>query len=195
MSQGFTQPPGGTFGSSSGGFSGGQSGFGGGSQGGGFGGQPGGFGGPAGGTSGGFGGGSPSASFGGGAKSSPGSRFGSSPGGSGGGGRLQSAPVVWVAVGLALGLIGIGLNAWLSFGSLVATDGLFLVIAGIAWGLAGVVGALVIGMHMTEVNKRKATGFYTEDTGKKVLFNIAAVLLVIAVIWSAWDIALWMGKL
>lgn len=184
MSQGFTQPPGGTFGSSSGGFSGGQSGFGGGSQGGGFGGQ-----------SGGFGGGAPSGGFGGGAKSSSSSRFGSSPGGSGGGSRLQSAPVVWVAAGLALGLIGIGLNAWLTFGSLVATDGLFLVIAGIAWGLAGLVGALLIGKHMTEVNTRKATGFYTEDTGKKVLFNIAAVLLVIAVIWSAWDIALWMGKL
>lgn len=189
MSQGFTQPPGGTFGSSSGGFSGGQSGgFGGGSQGGGFGG-------PAGGTSGGFGGNAPGGGFGGGAKSSSGSRFGSSPGGSRGGGSLQSAPVVWVAAGLALGLLGIGLNAWLTFGSLVATDGLFLVIAGIAWGLAGVLGALLIGQHMTEVNKRKASGLYMEDTGKKVLFNITAVLLVIAVIWSAWDIALWVGKL
>ncbi|ANR63593.1 hypothetical protein C627_13380 [Corynebacterium glutamicum ZL-6] len=201
MSQGFTQPPGGTFGSSSGGFSGGQSGFGGGSQNSGFGG-----------SSGGFSGGSSNGSFGGstggftpaGSTSNP-SGFSTpkaaespAPGRSSGrkraGGRLQSAPTEWILPGLVLGLISLGLNAWITFGAPVATDNLFLIVAGIAWVLAGILSVLSIGKYMSAVNERKSTGFYTEVPWKKALFTATVVLLVFAVVWSALDIALWVGK-
>lgn len=189
MSQGFTQPPGGTFGSSSGGFSGGQSGFGGGSQnsgfGGSFGGSTGGFT-PAGSTS------NPSGF------STPRATESPAPGRSSGrkraGGRLQSAPTEWILPGLVLGLISLGLNAWITFGAPVATDNLFLIVAGIAWVLAGILSVLSIGKYMSAVNERKSTGFYTEVPWKKALFTATAVLLVFAVVWSALDIALWVGK-
>ncbi|ANE04900.1 hypothetical protein [Corynebacterium crudilactis] len=191
MSQGFTP--------SSGGFSGGQSGFGGGSQNSGFG------------DSGGFSAGSPSGAsgssggaFGGSNQNASGSGFnsGSAPvsssrhssGKKRGSGRLQSAPLEWILPGLVLGLISIGLNAWITFGSPVATDTSFFAVAVIAWILAGILGVLSVGKYMATVNERKSTGFYTEDPVKKLLFVSAAVLLLIAVLWSAGDIALWAGK-
>lgn len=193
MSQGFTQPPGGTFGSSSGGFSGGQSGFGGGSQNSGFGGSSGGF---SGGSTGGFtpaGSTSNSSGF-----STPTAAQSPAPGRSSGrkraGGRLQSAPTEWILPGLVLGLISLGLNAWITFGAPVATDNLFLIVAGIAWGLAGILSVLSIGKYMSAVNERKSTGFYTEVPWKKALFIATVILLVVAVVWSALDIALWAGK-
>ena len=201
MSQGFTQPPGGTFGSSSGGFSGGQSGFGGGSQNSGFGGSSGGFSGGSsngsfGGSSGGF---TPSGATG--APSSfstPSAAQSPAPGRSSGsgraGGRLQSAPTEWILPGLVLGLISLGINAWITFGVPVATDNLFGIVAGIAWVLAGILGVPSIGKYMSAVNDRKSTGFYSEVPWKKVLFTATVVLLVAAVLWSALDIALWAGK-
>ncbi|BAU97081.1 hypothetical protein N24_2819 [Corynebacterium suranareeae] len=202
MSQGFNQSPGGTFGSSSGGFSGGQSGFGGGSQSGGFGGSSGGF---TGGTSGGF---TPAGSSGSPSGFStphaapqspaPGSSTGSSLGSSSGrrraGGRLQSAPTEWILPGLVLGLISLGLNAWITFGAPVATDNLFFIVAVTAWVLAGILSVLSIGKYISTVNERKSTGFYTEVPWKKTLFTVTAILLIAAVVWSALDIALWVGK-
>lgn len=205
MSQGFTQPPGGTFGTSSGGFSGGQSGFGGGSSGGFGGNSPGGS---SSGSPGGFGGGSAGGSFGGSSggfnQGSTGSQFESMPAGasrgtggsrgSRGGSRLRSAPLEWILPGLGLGLVSLGLNAWLTFGSLVATDRVFAIVAAVAWFLAGICGVLSIGKYMAEVNERKSSGFYTEIPWKRALFIITAVILLIAVVWSAVDIAQWAGK-
>ncbi len=93
-----------------------------------------------------------------------------------------------------LGIISLGLNAWITFGSLVATDSAFAAIAGIAWVLAGILGVLSIGKYLAEVNERKSSGFYTEVPWKRVLFIIAGVLLFLAIVWSAVDIAQWAGK-
>lgn len=192
MSQGFTQPPGGAFGSSSGGFSGGQSGFGGGSQSGGFDGQSGGFGG----GSGGFNQGLTSPSFSPAPAGSSEKSGGGKPGrrSSGGGGRLQSAPVQFLLPGLILAVASIGLNAWITFGAAVATDGSFFITAGIAWALAGIAGVVSVGWYLAKLNERKAEGFYTDIPWKKMILYVTVILLIGAVVWSAFDIALWAGK-
>lgn len=177
MSQGFPPFPGDTPGSSPGGFGGSNSGGFGGGQG-----NPGGFGG-----SGGFGG------------------FGGSGGDSGfnapdigastGPRRATSAPVGRLIPSLVLGLIGVSLNAWLSFSSAVATDTSFGITAVIAWLLSGVLGIVCLGLYFTANDKQKATGFYSRIGWKKALLYFTAVVLLIAVVWSAIDIALWVGKL
>lgn len=91
-------------------------------------------------------------------------------------------------------MISLGLNSWITFGPLVATDATFAIVAMVAWALAGVCGVLLIGKHMAEVNERKSSGFYTEIPWKRALFYLTAVILLIAVVWSAVDIAQWAGK-
>ncbi|MGP6174663.1 hypothetical protein [Corynebacterium sp. A21] len=177
MSQGFPPFPGDTPESSPGGF--------GGSGTGGFGGAPGGFGSPVG--SGGFGG------FGG-----PGADSGFSAPATGaatGSRRATSAPVGHLIPSLVLGLIGVMLNAWLSFSSTVATDTSFGIIAGVAWILSGLFGIICLGRYFTANAQRKATGFYSHIGWKKTLLYFTALVLLIAVVWSAIDIALWVGKL
>ncbi|WP_231598766.1 hypothetical protein [Corynebacterium occultum] len=100
-----------------------------------------------------------------------------------------------LAPSLILGLIGIILNAWLTFGSLVATDTTFGITAIVAWFLSGFLGVSCLGLYFSENNKRRASGFYSHVDWKKGIFYATVAALVIAVLWSAVDIALWAGKL
>lgn len=118
------------------------------------------------------------------------------PGGGGSGFRgASSAPVERLIPSLALGVIGILLNLWLTLGSPVATDTTFGVIALIAWVLSGVVGVSCLSLYFAENNRRRATGFYSRVDWKKGIFYATVAALLIAVVWSALDVALWAGKL
>lgn len=108
---------------------------------------------------------------------------------------MMSAPVHCLVPSLVLGLVGVVLNAVLTFGSSVATDTNFFVMAGLGWLLAGIAGVTLLGWYFTTDNKRRAAGFYTEIGWKKAVYYATMVVLVIAVVWSAVDIALWVGKL
>lgn len=138
-----------------------------------------------------------------------GGSFGSSPGGFSGAGagsfpatsnaprttKATTEPVFHLAPSLLLGVVGIVLNAVITFGDHVATDTTYGVLALIAWFLAGVLGISLLGWYFLEVNKRRGAGFYIKVGWKKAAAWVTFAVLSIAVLWSAIDIALWVGKL
>jgi hypothetical protein len=138
-----------------------------------------------------------------------GGSFGGSSGGSAGPGpggpfpattpsrstRASSEPVLHLLPSLVLGLVGIGLNAMLTFGDFVATDSSWAPWSFLAWFLAGVLGISLLGWYFTEVNKRKGAGFFTRVGWKKAVAGLTFAVLGVAVLWSAIDIAQWAGKL
>lgn len=109
--------------------------------------------------------------------------------------KVSSEPVSRLIPSLVLGLVGIGLNAMLTFGGFVATDSAWALWSFIAWILSGVLGITLLGWYFGEVNKRKGAGFFTRVGWKKGVANLTFVVLGIAVLWSAIDIAQWAGKL
>lgn len=117
--------------------------------------------------------------------------------GSGGAGafRASSAPVHCLIPSLVLGLIGLVLNAVITFGPATATDSTFATFALLGWALAGLAGVTLLAWYFNADNDRRASGFYTEIGWKKAVYYATMVVLVIAVVWSAVDIALWAGKL
>ncbi|MFP7365983.1 hypothetical protein SFC07_09455 [Corynebacterium callunae] len=189
MSQGFNPPSGGPFGSSPSGQSG-------------FGAGQGGFGAGAG-NSGGFGGfGQDSAApspFGGAGNSgfSTGgfdSGFGSAPAGSRNRG-FTKAPIKKLIPSLVFALLGIGLNIWLIFSDIVATDTAFLIVSGAAWGLAGIFGISMLSWYFNGLNEARANGIFVDESARKAFFYVTAIALLIAVLWSAFNIAQFFGKL
>lgn len=121
------------------------------------------------------------------------------PGASGAGSstslRAASAPVHCLIPSLVLGVIGVVLNAVITFGGSTATDTNFIIFAGLGWALAGIAGVTLLAWYFSTDNKRRAAGFYTEIGWKKAMYYATMVVLVTAVVWSAVDIALWVGKL
>lgn len=115
--------------------------------------------------------------------------------GSAGSFRAASAPVHCLIPSLVLGLIGVVLNAVITFGSATATDSIFAILAGLGWALAGIAGVTLLAWYFNTDNKRRGSGFYTEIGWKKAVYYATMAVLVIAVVWSAVDIALWVGKL
>lgn len=109
--------------------------------------------------------------------------------------RSASAPVHCLVPSLVLGLLGVVLNAVITFGGSTATDTNFIIFAGLGWALAGIAGVTLLAWYFSTDNKRRAAGFYTEIGWKKAMYYATMVVLVIAVVWSAVDIALWVGKL
>lgn len=118
-----------------------------------------------------------------------------SPAGGSGARRTTSAPVHCLIPSLVLAVVAVIINAWLTFGPATATEGLFAALAAVAWGLAGVLGVTALSWYFITDNKRRGAGFYTEIGWKKLLFAITAAGLIIGVVWSAIDFALWVGKL
>ena len=184
MSQGFNPPSGGSFGSPSGGQSG-------------FGTSHGGF--SAGsGNSGGFGGfgAGPAAggSFGGGDSGFSAPSFDSAPVASRKRG-ITKAPVEKLIPSLVLASIGIVLNVWLLISDQVATDTSFLIFALVAWVLSGIIGISALSWYFKSLNEKKANGIFSDEPGRKAFFYLTAVALLIAVVWSAFNIAQFFGKL
>ncbi len=105
-----------------------------------------------------------------------------------------SAPVKYLLPSFAAGLIALVLNAVATFGDFEATDTSFAILSGIAWALAGLVGITALGGYFAKDNKHRGSGFYTEIGWKKTLYWVTVVMLVVAIIWSAVDIAQWVGK-
>lgn len=109
--------------------------------------------------------------------------------------RATSAPVLRLLPSLVCGVISLVLSVVITFGGHQATDTSFAVLAFVAWALAGVVGITALGWYFSEDNERRGSGLYLEVDWKRVLYWATVVVLVIAVIWSAVNIAQWAGKL
>lgn len=109
--------------------------------------------------------------------------------------KATSAPTLRLLPSFILGIIGVVLNAVITFGSHVATDTSYAVLAVLAWFLAGVLGISLLGWYFTENSRRKSAGSYFTVGWKKTLYWSTVALLLIAVVWSAVDIAQWAGKL
>lgn len=109
--------------------------------------------------------------------------------------KASSEPVPRLLPSLILGLVGIGLNAMLTFGDFVATDSAWALWSFVAWFLSGVLGISLLGWYFLEVNRRRGAGFFIRVGWKKVVAGLTFAVLAIAVLWSAIDIAQWAGKL
>lgn len=108
--------------------------------------------------------------------------------------KAMSQPVLHLLPSLVAGVIGLALNGVLVFGDHVATDAAWGVIAIAAWAVAGLVGVTLLGWYFSEVNKRKGQGFYSIVGWKNIVARLTYVVLLVAVVWSAINIAQWVGK-
>lgn len=106
----------------------------------------------------------------------------------------SSQPVLHLLPSLLAGVIGLGLNAFLQFGDHVATDTSWGVIAVAAWVIAGIIGVSALGWYFAEVNKRRGQGFYSVVGWKNLVAWLTYAVLLIAVVWSAFNFAQWVGK-
>ena len=62
------------------------------------------------------------------------------------------------------------------------------------WVMAGIVGFLLIGMHMRADNRRQAENFYIENPMQYVLMRATIIIGSLAVVGTAFEIALWLSK-
>ena len=130
--------------------------------------------------------------------SSSGGAFGASPFGAPASSTsrpITKAPVAKLIPSLVLAIIGIGLNMWLLVGDLVATDQTFVIVAGLAWVLSGIGGFSFLGLYFSALNHNRAHGIFSDEMPRRLMFYATNVLLVIAVLWSAFNIAQFFGKL
>ena len=75
-----------------------------------------------------------------------------------------------------------------------ATDTMFHNYAICGWVMAGIVGFLLIGMHMRADNRRQAENFYIENPMQYVLMRATIIIGSLAVVGTAFEIALWLSK-
>ncbi|QGU05582.1 hypothetical protein [Corynebacterium comes] len=108
--------------------------------------------------------------------------------------KATSQPVLHLLPSLVAGVIGLVLNGVLVFGDHVATDTAWGVIAIVAWAVAGVAGVTALGWYFTEINKRKGEGFFSTVGWKNLVAWLTYAVLLIAIMWSAFNIAQWVGK-
>lgn len=75
-----------------------------------------------------------------------------------------------------------------------ATDSMFHNYAIMGWAMAGIVGFLLLGMHMRADNRRQAESFYIENPMQYVLTRATIIIGSCAVVGTAFEIALWLSK-
>ena len=105
-----------------------------------------------------------------------------------------SQPVSKLLPSLLTGIVGLVINAVLQFGDHVATDRMWGLLAMIAWAVAGVIGVTLLGGYFTEVNKRRGAGYYSTVGWRNTVAWVTYGTLLFAIIWSAFNIAQWVGK-
>lgn len=108
--------------------------------------------------------------------------------------KATSQPVLHLLPSLVAGVIGLGLNAFLVLGRPVATDDAWGYVASVAWFIAGILGVTALGWYFQEENKRKGAGFFSTVGWKKAVAWLTYAVLIGAIIWSAVNIAQWVGK-
>lgn len=106
-----------------------------------------------------------------------------------------SAPAARLAPSLVMGALSILLSLYLFLSSAAATETRYLIIASIAWVLAGVLGIGTLGWYFTGDATARAEGNYLSVDWKNLLYWATLVVLAVSVVLSAVHIALWFGKL
>lgn len=120
----------------------------------------------------------------------------SSPAPSSSGGLSEnSAPVLNLVPSLVLAIVSVLLSGFLTFSSITPTDGLYRILSLTAWGAAGLIGITAMSLFFLADTKRRAQGFYQVVSWKQMMYYATTALLFIAVVWSAIEIGLWVGKL
>lgn len=162
-------------------------GYGGGGAGGEYGG--GGFGG---GVGGGYGGGDdPAGGF---AAAGPGDRGPLAPDSGGGAAvRLRTGPWSWVIAATVSAVAGLLLAIGAALSG-TPTDATWPALALPGWALAGIVTFVLLGAHLVADTRRQAEGPYISTWAQTVLYRVAAVVGILAVVATAIEIALWASK-
>ncbi|MBV7292616.1 hypothetical protein [Corynebacterium sp. TAE3-ERU16] len=107
----------------------------------------------------------------------------------------NSAPVVSLVPSLVLAVVSLILSGVITFSSMGPTDSSYRAMSLIAWAAAGVVGITAMSLYFIADTKRRALGFYQIVSWKQAVYFATVVLLFVAVVWSAVEIGLWVGKL
>lgn len=105
-----------------------------------------------------------------------------------------AAPVVALLPSLVLGVISLGISAFLFFSSVSPTSSTYLWLSLAAWALAGVIGISLLALFRKADTRERARGVYVEEGWRVALYWGTMALLVIGVVWSAIELALWFGK-
>ncbi|WP_084563050.1 hypothetical protein [Corynebacterium aquilae] len=108
---------------------------------------------------------------------------------------VQSAPVHLLLPSLILGIAAIVTCAYLDFGPHTATDQAYKTFSTIAWFVSGIIGVSLVGVYFIADNRRRAESFYSYIGWKTALYWLTCAALTGGVLWSAIDIAQWVGKL
>ena len=107
----------------------------------------------------------------------------------------NSAPVVNLVPSLVLAVISLFLSGFITFSSVGPTDSPYRMVSLVAWAAAGVVGITAMSFYFMADTKRRALGFYQIVSWKQAVYFVTVALLFVAVVWSAVEIGLWVGKL
>lgn len=107
----------------------------------------------------------------------------------------NSAPVVSLVPSLVLAVISLVLSSVITFSSMGPTDSSYRVMSLVAWAAAGVIGITAMSLYFIADTKRRALGFYQIVSWKQAVYFATVALLFVAVVWSAVEIGLWVGKL
>lgn len=107
----------------------------------------------------------------------------------------NSAPVLNLVPSLILAVVSVLLSGFLTLGAITPTDGLYRVLSSVAWAAAGLLGITSMSFFFIADTKRRAQGLYLVISWKQLMYYATVALLLIAVVWSAVEIGLWVGKL
>ncbi|PRQ10577.1 hypothetical protein C1Y63_10715 [Corynebacterium sp. 13CS0277] len=108
---------------------------------------------------------------------------------------IHSAPAHLLLPSLVLGVAAMAVCAYLDFGSHTATDQAYKTFSVIAWFMAGILGVGLVGVYFIADTRRRAESFYSFIGWKTALYWVTCAVITGGVIWSAIDIAHWVGKL
>ena len=108
---------------------------------------------------------------------------------------IHSAPVHLLLPSLVLGIAAMSICAYLDFGPHTATDQAYKTFSVIAWFIAGIIGVGLVGVYFIADTHRRAESFYSFIGWKTALYWCTCAVITGGVIWSAIDIAHWVGKL
>ncbi|MBI9001747.1 hypothetical protein M0E87_00810 [Corynebacterium sp. CCM 9185] len=96
---------------------------------------------------------------------------------------------------LILAVASLGLSGVITFSSIAPTDFSYRTMSLVAWAAAGIVGVTAMSFYFIADTKRRALGFYQIVGWKQAMYFVTMALLFVAVVWSAVEIGLWVGKL
>ncbi|WP_296102944.1 hypothetical protein [uncultured Corynebacterium sp.] len=112
-----------------------------------------------------------------------------------GGVSVVEAPVPYLLPSLILSIVSLAICLWVIFRPVYVTEGIYLPVVGVSWITSGLLSISLLSLYFIKNTKRKAEGVYIYKTWKTLFYWFTILLIITAVIVSAVQLGLWVGKI